>query len=102
MSEPRRDGPLTGSEQITNDEWRYWMRTKIDYLEREMTRIHNCIEDRHQEMSVLIGQIGDRLKPLEQLRAMVLGAGVVILALAPLLWWVTTKLVVVAEKGPKP
>ncbi len=100
MVEPQ--GPLPGMETISNEEWRYWMRTKIDYLEREILRIHQCIEDRHADISTMVVELGDRMKPLEQLRAMVIGAGVVLVALAPLLWWVTTKLVMVAEKGGKP
>ena len=100
MAEPQ--GPLPGMETISNEEWRYWMRTKIDYLEREMARIHQCIEDRHMDISTMMVDLGNRMKPLEQLRAMVLGAAVVVIAMAPLLWWVTTKLVAVAEKGIKP
>ena len=73
----------------------WWLQQKIEQLEVDSKAAHARLEAQ-------LAEVLKRLVPLEQLRAMVIGAMVVVVALTPLLWWLLTKAVQVAEKVSAP
>lgn len=81
---------IASDKGLTADEYRIWVRGQLDAIARELTAHAKALEE-----------LDKRLLPLEQLRAIVLGAGAVILAVTPMLWWLLTRAATL-DKGPKP
>ena len=74
------------------DEFRWWMRQKIEEIEHDTSAAHVRLER-------TLVEILARLVPLEQLRAMVIGAVLVLGIVAPLVWWLLTQIASVTTKG---
>ncbi len=82
------------------DEWRGMIAQRVATIERDLDGLQQSMDSHHKAMKGLIEQLIQRLQPLEQLRAMLIGGVIIILALSPLLWWLLTRAVYVAEKLP--
>ncbi len=76
---------------MTPEEFRIWLKGQLDAITRELTTQADAIE-----------ALEARLSPLEQMRAIVLGAGAVLIAVIPMLWWILTKAAQLDKVGPKP
>jgi hypothetical protein len=85
------------------EEWRGWVTSQLGNVTRDLETMQASIDKHHQETKDAFTRLIERIQPLEQLRSMVIGATVIILALSPLLWWLLTRAVFVAEKlGKQP
>ena len=88
------------SENSSTEEWRWHFRLRIQSIQTDLRAIQESCEKIHTDMSETIDAIKTRIVPLEQLRSMAIGAGVVVIALTPLFWWLITKIATVIDRTP--
>lgn len=111
MSEERpAPRPSASPRPGADDEWRYWFKEKltnttgqISELQAQVGGMKNQITLEAQQLRALIDLVQKRIDPLEKLRSMVMGAAVVLVALAPLVWWLLVQAAQLTTKsGGKP
>ena len=87
------------SENANVEEWRWWFRMRLQSLDADIQRIRRMVEEMAAQQEATLMEWQKRLAPLEQLRSMVIGAGVVMIAMAPFLWWLVTKVATMVDKS---
>lgn len=89
------------AEAESTEVWRGKVTEKLSHLEQMQTHTHACVEGKHAELLEAFSALSTRITPLETLRAYILGAAYMLVALSPLLWWfVSSRILPFVEKVP--
>ena len=79
-------------QQMSPDQWRFETTVRLAVHDEKLDKLHACIEEKVDRLTIAITAIGTRVDPLERLQAMVAGGLAVLVVVVPLVWYLLSRI----------